>query len=113
MAAVVGMTADLGLVAAVDVTQAVVAIRAAATTTAARVAGGAVAAIKAAEIPKATSALAVVTPAVVIPAVMTPVMETSQRLMMLAVMVEGDATGALTTGHAPARSNVTVTPPSL
>jgi hypothetical protein len=97
----------------VDVTQAVAAIRAAATTTAARVAAGAVAVIKAAEIPKATSALAMVTPAVVTPAVMTPVMEIFQKSMTLAVMVEDDATGALTTGHAPARSNVTVTPPSL
>jgi hypothetical protein len=55
----------------------------------------------------------VVTLALVTPVVMTPEMVTSQKLMMLVVMVEGDATGALTTGHPPARSNVTVTPSSL
>jgi hypothetical protein len=54
-----------------------------------------VAAIKAAEIPKATGALAVVTLAVVTPVVMIPEMVTSRKLMMLVVMVEGDATDAL------------------
>jgi hypothetical protein len=61
--AMVGTAAGLGLVAAVEV------IRAAATATAARAAAGAAADIKAAEIPKATGALAEVTLVMVTPAV--------------------------------------------
>jgi hypothetical protein len=114
----VGQAADLGLVAVVDVIEVVEVIRAAVTATAARVAAGAVATIKAAEIPKATGALAVVILAVVTQVVMTPEMVTMRFPEVddaggVVVMVEGDATGALTAGHPPARSNVTVTPSSF
>jgi hypothetical protein len=81
-AAVVDTAAGLGLVAMVEV------IQAAATATAARAAAGAVADIKAAEIPKAMGALAEVTLAMVTPAVMIPEMVISRKLMMLVVMVE-------------------------
>jgi hypothetical protein len=104
---VVGTAAGLGLVAAVEV------IRAAATATAARATARAVADIKAAEIPKATGALAEVTLAMVTPAVMIPDMVISRKLMMLVVMVESGVIDALMAGRPPTRSNATVRLPSL
>jgi hypothetical protein len=103
----VGTAAGLGLVAVVEV------IRAAATATAARAAAGAVADIKAAEIPKATGALADVTLAMVTPAVTIPEMVISRKLMMLVVMVESSVIDALMAGRTPTRSNATVTLPSF
>jgi hypothetical protein len=106
-ASVVGTAAGLGLMAVVEV------IRAAATATAARVAAGAMADIKAAEIPKTTGALAEMTLAMVIPAVMIPEMVISRKLMMLVVMVESSVMDALMAGRPPARSNATVRLPSF
>jgi hypothetical protein len=48
-----------------------------------------------------------VTLAVVTPVVMTPKVVTSRKLMMLVMIVEGDATNVLTTDHPPTRSNAT------
>jgi hypothetical protein len=98
--------ADLGLVAAVDVTQAVAVTRAADLATAARAATGATTAITGA---LAVVTLAVVTPAAVTLVVMIPEMVIFRKLMMLAVTVESGATDAQTAGRAPTRSNATVT----